>query len=156
MSKLKVGQVFLFNGEDYFGGYGQEIVKTTYNAFKKFKYSGAIEFYLGNYPFYTSDYAVGIISTAPLNMDFWKQIEKEVKAQLDSKIDYIGFEPTRKTKLISMRLMRAGNLKFSDGTVEEIMEIRQTETSEFVAMVFEDKDTSLSLKEICANRLKYA
>jgi len=156
MNKLKLGQVFLFNGADYFRGYGQEIVKTIYEAFKKFKYDGEVEFYLGNYPFYTSGYAVGIIATNPSNMDYWEQLEKEIKDQLDPKIKYEGFESKRKTKLISMRLMKAGKLKFSVGNVVEIIEIQETETSEFVAMVFEDKDTTPTLKEICANRLKYA
>lgn len=135
---LLKGQIFSFGCEAYNGAYGIALSKNIYEVIKEVKFSGQFQIYLGNLPYWSSDYAIGLVPKEGKDWDFWKAFEEKMIDRIDTTIKYYGIEATNCPRLEAAKLLFAGSFQFKDGLVIAITETEKIEINEFISLVQED------------------
>lgn len=143
---LLKGQIFSFGCEAYNGAYGIAISKNIYEVIKEIKYTGQFHIYLGNLPYWSSDYAIGLVSKEGKDWTFWEAFEAEMTSCIDSNINYYGIEATSSARLKAAKLLFAGSFQIKEGLVIAITETEKIETNEFISLVQEDDTIDKQVK----------
>jgi len=135
---LLKGQIFSFGCEDFDGQYGLALSELIYKIIKSIEFDGSFQFYIGNLPYWSSNYAIGIVPLIGKKWGFWEAFEVKLKNNLEDQVHYYGIEATSISRLKAVKLLYAGNFEFKEGTVNAIIEPSIIETSEFLSLIIDD------------------